>query len=177
MLQNGSRGYGVPLSLCTLCPPPGNWNYGSQCQSSVKRKGTIYSKVIQIQSNGGMSSLKTSKSLTTPPNTHSPSFPLLSSQANPGVPYLRKKIGVWLSQLPVIPSNPCSTWQASHSPQHRQLCRHCNLQFLLQNHVAPSHGPPARVLPPFPSCSVSPAFFQTAKRELCMASTSCFPAS
>ena len=30
---------------------------------------------------------------------------------------------------------------------------------------------------PFPSHSVSPAFFQTAKRELCITATSCFPAS
>ena len=30
---------------------------------------------------------------------------------------------------------------------HHQLCGCCNLQ-LIQNHVAPSHGPPARVLSP-----------------------------
>ena len=30
---------------------------------------------------------------------------------------------------------------------HHQLCGYCNLQ-LIQNHVAPSHGPPARVLSP-----------------------------
>ena len=31
--------------------------------------------------------------------------------------------------------------------QHHQLCHCCNLQ-LIQSHVAPSHGPAARVLPP-----------------------------
>ena len=31
--------------------------------------------------------------------------------------------------------------------RHHQLCGCCNLQ-LIQNHAAPSHGPPARVLPP-----------------------------
>ena len=34
-----------------------------------------------------------------------------------------------------------------HCPQHHQLCPR-NLQFLIQNHVAPSHGSPARVLSP-----------------------------
>ena len=33
---------------------------------------------------------------------------------------------------------------------HHQLCGCCNLQ-LIQSHVAPSHGPPARVLPPLSS--------------------------
>ena len=32
--------------------------------------------------------------------------------------------------------------------RHHQLCGCCNLQ-LIQSHVAPSHGPPARVLSPF----------------------------
>ena len=39
--------YSVPLSPWILCQMPGNWNYGSQCQSLVKRKGSIYSKDIQ----------------------------------------------------------------------------------------------------------------------------------
>ena len=34
--------------------------------------------------------------------------------------------------------------------RHHQLSGCCNLQ-LIQNHVAPSHGPPARVLPPLSS--------------------------
>ena len=39
--------------------------------------------------------------------------------------------------------------------RHHQLCGCCNLQ-LIQNHVAPSHGPTARVLPPlfFPAKSL-----------------------
>ena len=39
------------------------------------------------------------------------------------------------------------SWQASLSSQHHQLC-HQDLQFLIQNHMAPPHGPPARVLSP-----------------------------
>ena len=35
--------------------------------------------------------------------------------------------------------------QAAPRFQHHQLCRHHDLQ-LIQNHVAPSHGPPARIL-------------------------------
>ena len=41
--------------------------------------------------------------------------------------------------------------QAAHRFQHHQMCCRCNLQ-LIQSHVAPSPGPPARVL--------SPLFFQ-----------------
>ena len=41
--------YSVPLSPWILCQMPGNWNYGSQCQSLVKRKGSIYSKVIDLE--------------------------------------------------------------------------------------------------------------------------------
>ena len=39
--------------------------------------------------------------------------------------------------------------------RHHQLCGCCNLQ-LIQSHAAPSHGPPARVLPPlfFPAKSL-----------------------
>ena len=39
--------------------------------------------------------------------------------------------------------------------RHHQLCGCCNLQ-LIQSHVAPSHGPPARALPPhfFPAKSL-----------------------
>ena len=39
--------------------------------------------------------------------------------------------------------------------RHQQLCGCCDLQ-LIQNHAAPSHGPPARVLPPlfFPTKSL-----------------------
>ena len=39
--------------------------------------------------------------------------------------------------------------------RHHQLCGGCNLQ-LIQSHAAPSHGPPARVLPPlfFPAKSL-----------------------
>ena len=44
-------------------------NYGSQCQSLVKRKGTIYSKVIQVYGNGRMLPLNTQSSLKHPP-TH-----------------------------------------------------------------------------------------------------------
>ena len=46
----------------------------------------------------------------------------------------------------MLGSNPC---QASLGSQHHQLC-HRDLQVLIQNHMAPPHGPPARVLsPPF----------------------------
>ena len=38
--------------------------------------------------------------------------------------------------------------QAAPRFRHHQLCCRHNLQ-LIQNHVAPSHGPPARVLSPF----------------------------
>ena len=37
VLQTGPGGFGVPQSLWILCPPPGTWKYGSQCQSLVKR--------------------------------------------------------------------------------------------------------------------------------------------
>ena len=37
------------------------------------------------------------------------------------------------------------SWPASLGSQQHQLCRHHDLQ-LIQNQVAPSHGPPARVL-------------------------------
>ena len=68
------------------------------------------------------------------------------------------------------------SWQASHGSQHHQLCC-CDLQFLIQNHTASSHGPLARVLSPssFPqrlSCSLPNCY-----RELCMAATSWFLAS
>ena len=55
---------------------------------------------------------------------------------------------------PVLSSN-LLRWQASLSSQHHQLC-HRDLQFLIQNHIAPSHGPPARVLSPlsFPARSL-----------------------
>ena len=52
------------------CPPPGVRNCGSKFQSLVKRKGTVYSKVIQVQSNGGMSPLKSQRSFKIPPPTH-----------------------------------------------------------------------------------------------------------
>ena len=48
LLHNGPRDHGVPLTLWILCLLPGNWNYVSQCQSLVKRKRTIYLKVIQV---------------------------------------------------------------------------------------------------------------------------------
>ena len=60
MLQNVSIGWakillpkqapspGVFLYYGSSCPPSGVRNCGSPCQSLVKRKGTIYSKVIQV---------------------------------------------------------------------------------------------------------------------------------
>ena len=72
------------LSLWVLCLPPGVRNCGSQCQCLVKRKATIYSKVMWIKSNGRMSPLKIPKSLKRPTNPHSPSFPSLPSQASLG---------------------------------------------------------------------------------------------
>ena len=59
------------------------------------------------------------------------------TQAQSRVPYLRKR-----SRNPV---------QAALWLWHHPMCRHCNLQ-LIQSPMAPSHGPPARVL--------SPPFFQ-----------------
>ena len=55
---------------------------------------------------------------------------LPSPSAQSGVPYLRKEVEV-----------------RGSGSQHHQLCRHHNLQ-LIQSRVAPSHGPPARVLSP-----------------------------
>ena len=40
-------------------------------------------------------------------------------------------------------------WQASCGSQHHQLWRRRALQFLIQSHMAPSHGPPARTFTPF----------------------------
>ena len=52
----------------------------------------------------------------------------------------------------------------SGSP-HRQLCGCCDLQ-LIQNHAAPSHGSPARVLPPLSSWqSLSCCLSRVAKRS------------
>ena len=51
------------------------------------------------------------------------------------------------ARLLVPPGNLCSAGQASCSSQHCQLCC-CDLHFLIQNHMAPPHGPPARVLSP-----------------------------
>ena len=47
------------------------------------------------------------------------------------------------------------SWQASLGSQHHQLC-HQDLQFLIPNQVAPSHGPPEGVLSPlfFPASSL-----------------------
>ena len=71
------------------CPLPGICS--SQCQTLVKRKGTIYSKVIQTYSNDLMSLLKIPKSLKTPTNTQSFLPPLPSPR-----------------QSGVLPSNLCS---------------------------------------------------------------------
>ena len=49
--------------------------------------------------------------------------------------------------------------------RHHQLCGCCNLQ-LIQSHVAPSHGPPARVLSPLSSWqSLSCCLSHVAKRS------------
>ena len=49
--------------------------------------------------------------------------------------------------------------------RHHQLCGCCNLQ-LIQSHVAPSHGSPARVLPPLSSWqSLSCCLSHVAKRS------------
>ena len=49
--------------------------------------------------------------------------------------------------------------------RHHQLCGCCNLQFI-QSHVAPSHGSPARVLPPLSSWqSLSCCLSRLAKRS------------
>ena len=84
-----------------------------------------------------MSSLKYYSSLEYP-QIHSV---LPSPSAKSRVPYLRKRSrSPWLRQ-------PLGSW-------HHQLCHRLDLQFI-QNHVAPSHGPSARVLSPlfFPARS------------------------
>ena len=58
---------------------------------------------------------------------------LPSPSAQSGVPYLRKEVEV-----------------RDSGSQHHHLCRHHGLQ-LIQSHVAPSHGPPARIFHPFSS--------------------------
>ena len=81
-----------------------------------------------------MSSLKILKSFRIPTNAHSFLLPFAQSR----VLYLRKRSrSPWLRQ-------PLDS-------QNHQLCCRCDLQ-LIQNHVAPSHGPPAR--------NLSPLFFQ-----------------
>ena len=131
-----------------------------------------------------MSLLKISKSLKTPTNTHSPSFPPLPSQASQGYRISGKEIEVHsLPWLQIPPSNLCL---AGRPPKVPTTISFLDLQFLIQNHMAPSHSVPAESFYPFSSCMVShcpascivsPAFFQNTKREFCMADTSCFPDS
>ena len=82
-----------------------------------------------------MSSSKILKFFRIPTDAHSPSFSPLPS---PGYHISGKEVEVHDSGSP-----------------HHQLCRHHDLQ-LIQSHVAPSHGPPARVLSPliFPAKSL-----------------------
>ena len=115
--------------------------------------------------------IKIPKSLKTPTNTHSPSFPSFSQS---GVPYLRKRnrspwlgsswffpvIRAQLTGLPQFPA-PSAVLLGSSvlNPKPRGT-------FILVYQQESFH--------PFPSCSISTAFFQTATRELCIAATSYF---
>lgn len=104
----------VPLSLWISCSPPGNWNYGPQCQSLVQRTGTIYSKVTQIYSNGRTSPLNTQSPLILP-KPHRVLQPALSQS---GVQYVRKKKKsvAWLAPDPSQWS--VLSWQVWGSQPH-----------------------------------------------------------
>ena len=60
--------------------------------------------------------------------------------------------------------------------RHHQLCGCCDLQ-LIQSHVAPSHGPPARVLSPlfFPAKSLLLPKPRGKKKHSKTSWSSCFP--
>ena len=82
---------------------------------------------------------------------HHPSFPCFAESGQSSnilfrstVLQKKKKTEVRSLLLPVPLSNQCSAGQVSCSPQHYHLCRR-DLQFLIQNHMAPPHGSPARV--------------------------------
>ena len=114
----------------------------------MKRKGINYSKVIQTYEQWLNVFTKIQKSLKTATNTHSPTFPPLRS---PGYHISGKEIGVLGSGSPGSPQSSALTWQAFCGSQSHQLCRLLHLQCLIQNHMAPSHGWPARVISPLSS--------------------------
>ena len=105
----------------------------SQCQRLVTRKGIIYLKSYTDLDNDLMPSLKMLKSFRIPTTTQSFLLPVAQSE----VPYLRKRSrSPWFRQQ--LSSGIISCVAATIS--------------LIQNHVAPSHGLPARIF--------SPLFFQ-----------------
>ena len=110
-------------------------------------------KLHQLKSNDLMSSLRSQSPLEYPQMHRVLPSPSVQSR----VLYLRKRNRrPWLRWPLVLSSNPYSAgWTASLSSRHHQLC-HCHDLQLIQNHVAPSHGPPARVLSPlfFPARSL-----------------------
>ena len=120
-------------------------NCGSQCQSLVKRKGTIYSKAIQAYSNGGMSPFNPTP-FKTPTNTHThthtPASPCQTRPAGDCISGGENKAAAHFSWfLPVTPAR--LDWSPTVPSTTGCLGE---LQSLIQNHVAPPHGPPARVL-------------------------------
>ena len=122
---------GSPPILGLVCPLPGK--DVSQCQRLLKRKGIIYLKSYTDLDNDLMPSLKMLKSFRIPTTTQSFLLPVAQSE----VPYLRKRSrSPWFRQQ--LSSGIISCVAATIS--------------LIQNHVAPSHGLPARIF--------SPLFFQ-----------------
>ena len=82
----------VCLLICgSFCPLPIK-NCGSQYQSLVKRKGTIYSEVIQVENKGGISLLNLILYINkeTPTNIQS-CPPPFAKPGQLGVPYRRKR--------------------------------------------------------------------------------------
>ena len=108
-----------PGSFCTMVLLPAALrNCGSQCQSLVKRKGTIYSKVTQVWSNSRKLLLK-SQSPLKHPQTHTGLLPLLCpTRPIKGTVSPEKEIEVCGSaRLLVSSSNLCSAGQfAPQSP-------------------------------------------------------------
>ena len=94
VLQKGAHG-GASVNNITETSPlllDPLRNCSSPYQSLIKRKGTIYSKVIQVYSNGRMSLLKSQSLFKTPTNTHTQScLPLFAQPGQVGVTYLRQK--------------------------------------------------------------------------------------
>ena len=97
----------IPLPICSglnysgFCLLAADMNCGSQCQSLVKRKGIIYSKVIQVQSNGGMLSLNFKVPLKLP-QTHIQSLLLLPNQVSQGYCLSGKKWNLQLGGAPIF---------------------------------------------------------------------------